>query len=718
MDKTKTTTTNKFWSPTDNFMSAGTTTNTEISDTNEILSLQDSAKDDSTKYSSLLSFVKERYSRSRQKRLMDEQRWLQAYRNYRGIYGPEVAFTDSEKSQAFIKITKTKVLAAFAQVVDILYSGSKFPIGVESSNDPDGIVADVHIDPKDQTQQQGGDQGSGTPSTVSRPEIAQALGPLYQKKLEPVMDKVKEGPGLTPTSYTWSPAVEAARKMDKKMQDQLAEANADKSLRSTAFEMCLFGTGIFKGPMAKDKEYPKWSEDGTYTPMIKMIPDMEFVSIWDAYPDPDATNMTDCEYFVQRHRMNKTQLRELKKRPHFREDAIENAIQDGFNYQEEYWENTIKDYMLRAHTERFEVLEYWGNVDADFEEIADLKIPELYKDRDQVQVNIWVCNGNVLRVVFNPFTPARIPYHSCPYELNPYSFFGVGVAENMEDTQLLMNGFMRASVDNGVLSGNVILEINEDNLVPGQDYKLYPGKVFRTQGQLGQSIHSVDIKSVSQELSMLFDKARQLADEATGIPSYAHGQGGIQGIGRTASGMQMLMGAAAQNIKAVVRNIDDYLLVPLARDLFAFNMQFEFDKEFIGDLHVVARGTVSLMRNELRSQKILQFLQLTANPMDQPWVKRDYLLRELAESLDLEAEKTVNDPREAGLQAEIMKNMMIAQGIDPNQQQGSQAKAPGNAVGQGGMPNPGEQGFSGGGGGSQAAAQANQQQGAPKPNGQ
>jgi len=705
METTKTTTSSKFWSPEkgDGFMSVGTST--EITATSdEILALKDSkAEDDALKYQSLISFVKERYSRSKSKRLTDEQRWLSAYRNFRGIYGPEVAFTDTEKSQAFIKITKTKVLAAFAQVVDILYSGSKFPIGVESSKDPEGIAKDVHLDPKepDPNAPPGGGQGGPSPatgSTIARPELKAQLG-LFQKKLEPVQDKLKDGPGLTPTSFTWSPAIEAARKMDQKMQDQLAEANADKSLRSTAFEMCLFGTGIFKGPLAKDKEYPKWSDDGTYTPLIKMIPDMEFVSIWDSYPDPDATSMADCEYFIQRHRMTRTQLRELKKRPYFRAEAIEQAITDGFNYQEEYWENTIKDYVLRQGTERFEVLEYWGNVDKSFEEITDLDIPKDYKDRDQVQVNIWVCNGNVLRVVFNPFTPARIPYHSCPYELNPYSFFGVGVAENMEDTQLLMNGFMRMAVDNGVLSGNVILEINEDNLVPGQDYKIYPGKVFRTQGQLGQSIHSVDIKSVSQELSMLFDKARQLADEATGIPSYSHGQGGIQGIGRTASGMQMLMGAAAQNIKAVVRNIDDYLLVPLARDLFAFNMQFEFDKEFIGDLHVVALGTTSLMRNEVRSQKVLQFLQLTNNPIDNPWVKRDYLLRELAESLDLEADKSVNDPREAGLQAEIMKQMMIAQGIDPNKQQGSQAKAPGNATGQGGSPVPGEQGFSGGGGG-------------------
>ena len=30
-----------------------------------------------------------------------------------------------------------------------------------------------------------------------------------------------------------------------------------------------------------------------------------------------------------------------------------------------------------------------------------------------------------------------IPYLVCPYELNPYQFFGVGIPENMEDSQKL-----------------------------------------------------------------------------------------------------------------------------------------------------------------------------------------------------------------------------------------------------------------------------------------
>ena len=160
----------------------------------------------------------------------------------------------------------------------------------------------------------------------------------------------------------------------------------------------------------------------------------------------------------------------------------------------------------------------------------------------------------------------------------------------MEDTQLLMNGFMRMAVDNGALSGNLLIEIDETNLVPGQDLSVYPGKVFRRQaGAPGQAIFGTSFPNVSGQLLQMFDKARQLADESTGIPSYAHGIGGVMGVGRTASGMSMLMGAAAQNIKTVVRNIDDYLLRPLGKALFSFNMQFNFNEDFAkGDLDVFA----------------------------------------------------------------------------------------------------------------------------------
>lgn len=701
-------TTNKF-GPSSDFGSGNMGTTIETDFSNATISVPDEKNDkDSFKHSSLLSYVIGRYQRSKDRRLQDEERWLDCYRNYRGIYGPQVQFTDTEKSRVFMKITKTKVLAAYAQIIDILFSGEKFPIGVESTTIPEGIAKEVHVDAGKSPAEAG-----GKPSTIARQDIFDQVGP-YKDRLEEAKDKLQEGPGLLPDSITWSPSMEAARRMTDQIQDQLEEAGADKSIRSFVFEMCLFGHGVMKGPLLKLKEYPKWTEDGKYDPVTKKTADINFVSIWDSYPDSDATNIDDSEYFIQRHRLNKSQMRELKKRPYFRKDSIDAAIQAGFNYQEEYWESQIKDYELRTGTERFEVLEYWGNIDKEMAEELDVEIPPVYKDKDQIQINAWVCNGHLLRLVFNPFTPARIPYHAAPYELNPYSFFGIGLAENMSDSQLLMNGFMRMAVDNGVLSSNIILEVNENALAPGQDMKLYPGKIFKTQGSNQQPVLRVNkIDNVTQEALALFDKARQLADESTGMPSYAHGQGGIQGIGRTAAGMSMLMGAAKENIKAVVRNVDDFLLVPLGKAIYAFNMQFNFDKDFIGDLDVIALGTTSLMRNEVRSQKILQYLQVTANPMDAPFVKRDFLLRELAECLDIEADKAVNDTRQAALQAVLMKDMMLAQGIDPNAgkgppgagnpagvpQGGDPTGTGGGNIAPGNAPSPGEQGFSAPGGG-------------------
>lgn len=677
--------------------------------------------------SGVVSWVEGRYEKSHTWRQPDEERWLRAYRNYRGLYGPETQFTDTEKSQAFIKITKTKVLAAYAQIVDVLFAGSKFPIGIEPPTTPNGSADAVHFDPQDADKKVSEVQGKRVSPTVARPDIMERLGPL-EEDLSRIEEDLKMGAGKTPSAFTWEPAKMAARKMERVLHDQLEESEASKHLRNVAFEMSLFGTGVLKGPFVYDKEYPRWDDEGNYDPVYKPIPKVEHVSIWDLYPDPDARNVTEAEYMIQRHRLSRTQLRDLKNRPHFRDESIELAIEIGSNYTQEYWEEALEDNQTHSSIDRFEVLEYWGNIDADTAEMADLSIPEKYFDRDQIQVNVWVCNGQILRLVINPFTPSRIPFSAVPYEVNPYSFFGVGLAENMEDTQEIMNGFMRLAVDNAALSSNLLIEIDETNLVPGQDLTVHPGKIFRRQaGAPGQAIFGTKFPNVTNECLMMFDKARQLSDEATGMPSYSHGISGVMGVGRTASGMSMLMGAAAQNIKAVVRNVDDYLLSPLGQALFAFNMQFNFDKEAArGNLEVVARGTESLMRNEVRSQRLLQFMQMTANPAMAPFVKYDYILREMAASMDLDEEKILNDPREAAIQAKMMAEIAALMPQPPAEgAPGAPAGAPaptdptGNGNGTiapGQAPEPGTPGFTGEGGGANggnAPQPAQPPQGAP-----
>lgn len=675
--------------------------------------------------SGIIPFIMERYQRAEDYRNNDEERWLRSYRNYRGLYGSDVQFTEAEKSRVFIKVTKTKTLAAYGQIVDVLFAGNKFPISVEPTILPEGVAADVNFDPKKPEQLKGetalsspyGFKGDGQelPKGATEKTLAERLGTLQDKLSE--IQGLEEGVGKTPTAITFSPAMIAAKNMEKQIMDQLQESNASKQLRSTAFEMALFGTGVMKGPFAVDKEYPNWDDEGNYSPIFKTVPSTSHVSVWNFFPDPDAANMDEAQYVIERHKMSRTQLRALKKRPYFRSKVIDEVIVAGESYTKKYWEDDLSDYAPEHGIDRFEVLEYWGTCDVDMLEENDVDIPKELKQFDELQANIWISNGKLIRMVLNPFKPATIPYMAAPYELNPYSFFGVGLAENMDDTQTLMNGFMRMSVDNAVLSGNLLIEVDETNLVPGQDLSVYPGKVFRRQGGApGQAIFGTKFPNVSNENLQLFDKARQLADESTGFPSFAHGQTGVQGVGRTASGISMLMNAAAGSIKTVIKNVDDYLLKPLGDGMFRFNMQFNFNKDIKGDLEVVARGTESLMANEVRSQRLMSFLQVASNPALAPFAKFPYIIREIAKSMELDPEKVTNNMDEAALQAEILKGMQGAMPQEQPQQQAGQPPAGANPldptgagggnIGTGQAPLPNEQGFSGNDG--QAGAAANQ----------
>ena len=682
--------------------------NNEITMDDQVISVEDVASDepDPTQSTNMISFIMDRYKRADDYREQDEQRWLRAYRNYRGLYGSDVQFTEAEKSRVFIKVTKTKTLAAYGQIIDVLFANNKFPLTVEPTELPEGVVADVSFDPAEPPQVRNDEMsspygfkgdGNDLPAGATRQSLMDNLGPL-QGKFDDI-DNLKEGVGKTPTSVTFSPAMVAAKTMQKKIHDQLEESNANKHLRSTAFEMALFGTGVMKGPFAVDKEYPNWDEEGENAPVFKTVPQVSHVSVWNFFPDPDANNMDEAQYVIERHKLSRTQLRALKKRPHFREQVIETAIALGENYNKEYWEDDLSDYAPEHAIDRYEVLEYWGTVDIDMLVTEQVEIPPELQDYDEVQCNVWICNGQVLRMVLNPFKPAKIPYMAAPYELNPYSFFGVGIAENMDDTQTLMNGFMRMAVDNAVMSGNLLIEIDETNLVPGQDLSVYPGKIFRRQGGApGQAIFGTKFPNVANENMQLFDKARVLADESTGLPSFSHGQTGVSGVGRTASGISMLMNAASGGVKNVIKNVDDYLLRPLGEGLFRFNMQFNYDKNTKGDLEVKARGTESLMANEVRSQRLMQFLQVASNQALAPFAKFQYVIREIAKSLDLDPDKVTNNMDEAALQAEIMKKFQQPPEA-PTPPAGADAQDPtgagGATIGTGQVPLPQEQGFSG-----------------------
>ena len=57
----------------------------EMFETDEVVAAEDSTDSIFEQKDSVVAFVQERYKRAEDARYSDEQRWLKAYRNYRGL---------------------------------------------------------------------------------------------------------------------------------------------------------------------------------------------------------------------------------------------------------------------------------------------------------------------------------------------------------------------------------------------------------------------------------------------------------------------------------------------------------------------------------------------------------------------------------------------------------------------------------------------------------
>jgi len=181
----------------------------------------------------LVGIVEDRFLAAEDARSVDEQRWLTAYENYRGLYKKNVKFRESEKSRVFVKVTKTKVLAAFGQLVDVIFGTGKFPIGISETKIPEGEKANAYLDTQnpspnieipDNIGNRLEDSPQENPYNVGYEGDGRALkagatfgSGLFEDSIEDQAEEkgfLVEGQAPTPQMPEISPAQRAARRME------------------------------------------------------------------------------------------------------------------------------------------------------------------------------------------------------------------------------------------------------------------------------------------------------------------------------------------------------------------------------------------------------------------------------------------------------------------------------------------------------------------------
>jgi hypothetical protein len=591
----------------------------------------------------------------------NEDEWLSSFRQFLGQYDPDtLAKLTGSRSKIFVGLTRTKVMAAFSRMVDLLFQPGQNFFGIEPTPIPELDPLEMAEITKNATAEVMAVSGAVAPT-----QVMDIINERKDELTDEVREEVKRRARL------------ASEEMSLLIGDQLQEASAEQKIKEAIMESVIFGTGCIKGGTIRIDRQKRWKRslvNGVQTHALMVIervkPDIESVSIFDIYPDPYATSNTDLHGLFRRHVLTRRQFRDLKDLDGFDGDAIIEILTDSprGNYVEEDHERIRREAahirLQSGPNNRFEVLEYWGSINGTDLVDAGVELPKDSEEDDEYDANVWICSGRVVRATLNPIPDGRIPYNCFPYERNPHQFWGTGVPRMMRDSQQTMNAATRIFIDNAAIASGPLVEVNTDFLEAGEDPRdIHPWRVFLRSGgdPTAPAVRFNQPIANTGGIINIIELFRKFADETTSLPSYTHGDQG-QSMNKTATGMSILMGNANVSLKSTLKNVDDFLIIPLIQALYHWNMEWSDNEKAKGDLKIVARGSTSLIQREVRSQRLLQFLSLISNPMDVAIVKRKELLTEIAKSMDINPDEVLKSDKELEIEAQAVQQQMLAAG--------------------------------------------------------
>ena len=622
----------------------------------------DASEEELEELASLGSILKSKYTEYKDARDDIEDDWIEDLRAFMGQYDPDVLSkiqSKGDRSQVYVGLTRTKVLAAYSRITDLLFQpGQKF----------------FSIEKTPLSKQPLVEQELAERAALEIQQAAEQVGTAGIEEL--VMARLSEL-----TEEIEAETEQRVKNMEEAILDQAVENNLEGKMKDAIMEQVIFGTGAMKAGTLRIEKDHKWIKGDEGFSLIyeeNAMPEMEAVSIFDLYPDPHATSVDDMRDIFRRHIISRTEFNALKDYPGFNVDLINECIEmnpEG-NHDEAQHEvdrrNIANVNDSNTNTEKFEVLEFWGSLNGHDLEDAGVEFGEDDDLSMEYDANIWMVSGKVIKAQLNPLPGGVIPYFIFPYEKNPHAFWGTGVPRMMRDSQATMNAATRIYLDNVALSSGPMVEVNTDIMASGEDpTELYPWRVFLREGGDGNQpmVRFYQPQSNSPALVSVIELFRRFADETTALPSYTHGQT-QSSLNRTATGISILMSNANIVLKSVIKNIDDFLTKPMIRSLYDWNMTWNENENVKSDMRIVAKGSTALIQKEVQSQRLLQFLSLINNPLDAQMINREKLLTDIAKSLDIDPDEVIKS------QEELMNEQALQQAILASQQGGEANQVP------------------------------------------
>jgi hypothetical protein len=634
-----------------------------------------------------------------------EQRMLQAIRQRRGQYDPEVLarIMQQNGSNIYMNITSVKCRGAVSWLRDVfLATANDKPWKLEPTPIPD-------LPPEFQQ----------TLIAQATQQITQLLmeGQLMQDMdVQEMLVELKE----QQLNSLYDEAKEMVHLMEMKMEDQLTEGGFTLAFSLFLDDLVTFPSAIIKGPVVVNKPALQWVADAAPAPDVAPSPlggnpdmgadaaqnnalvtpqqgqalahptrggslqvvnklslEWKRVDPFRAYPAPEACDINDG-YFIEHHRLRRADLQDLIGVPGYSDAAIRGVLDD-------YGRGGLREWlaheMLKADAEGkmtaainnndeglIDALQFWGSVQGKMLLDWGMDESEVPDPLKEYNVECWLIGSWVIKVTLNYDPLGRKPYYKTSYETIPGTFWGNGVCDLVRDCQTMCNNAARAIANNMAIASGPQVAINVERTPAGADItEMHPWKIWQTtsdpMGSTQPPMQFFQPDDRVAPLQKLYETFAELADEYSGVPRYMTGSDGTPGAGRTASGLSMMINNAGKVIKQVINNVDTGIITPLLERLYFYNMRYGEDNSLKGDVSVVARGTLALLAQEAAQVRRNEFLQLVLNsPVAQNISGVEgvaALMREGAKTLDMDVDKIV--PNASTLKRRMFEQQVAAQ---------------------------------------------------------
>lgn len=607
-------------------------------------------------------------------------RLTEALRTFNGAYDPQ-KLAEVKKfggSEIYARITASKCRGASSLLRDV-YLQSDRPWGLDAGPDP--IIPDNIMSSIEQ---------------LIRVEVGTMKAAGQQADPNAIRDRLN----TLLTGARQAAKKKAAAQADiaeDKIDEYLVEGGFYKALAEFLVDLPIFPFACIKGPVVRIVPTLDW-ENGTAlsTPKPRLF--WERVSPFDVWWTPGAADVENAS-IVERQRLSRADLNDCLDIPGYDVEEIRAVLDEyGRGGLSDNWDQTDSERAVNESRENpvlnnsgmISCLEFNGNVQGRLllEQGMDAK---LIKDglRDYM-VQAWLIGTHIIKVQLTPSPRKRHGYYITSFEKMPGTPVGNGLTDIIADIQEAANSTLRALANNMAMASGPQVMINDSRLASGEDGEdMYPWKRWHYEddpvnGQSQVPISFFQPNSISQELLAVYDKFNGMADDLSAIPRYLQGNS-AGGAGRTSSGLAMLMGNASKILQTVAANIDRDIFDPLLTGLYDIIMMTDKSGLLTGKEQVRVMGVTVAIQRETQRSRQLEFLQITANPIDAQIMGvegRAAVLRTVSEGIGMPGQDII--PTDDVLKEKQHAAAQQAQQAAQQQQAQAGAKAQGAQAPQGG----------------------------------